>query len=882
MSRYKFILLLFSTSTLFSFAQISKGDSYVEKGEYLKAIKWYKKATQNSTEKSVAWLKLAESYKKLNDYPEAENAYENALSTGGTLPAEAFYDYGQVLKVNNKYQEAIAQYTRYIQLKPNDEAASKALKFCREINYYLSKPIEYEVKNLDKINTSKSEFSPLIIRDKLAYVAEKASFDFVNYSVNDFNGEPYLNMYITDLNDQSAKVKTFSKKINAEFHDGPACLSADGQTLYFTRVNVQNKKDFVNTAKIFIATGHDRSWKNIQPFDYNSDKYSVAHPSIDASGTTLFFCSDMPGGYGGKDIWMSKKNGSNWEAPVNLGPDVNTTGDEMFPSIRKDGILFFASNGLPGFGGLDVYSAKNTESKWLLVRNEGLNLNSNFDDFGLTFMNDSIGYFSSNRSGGKGGDDIYSYKFTNKYLSLDGTILLTENSNDPAKKIKVFLTDENGKILDSVATSNDGYFKFKNLDAEKKYMVVVDSDDPQFNGKARYYMADKNKIIQRVTNKVGDDKFVFKNLPVDPNGLPDLYTDDDLTLAGNLLYGESPSKPIKNAKIKITNQYGDVFEETTTNELGAFAFRNIPSDQNYIISLEESEMDLPQNTKITLTSKSGKELKSFRTGEQGKFDFKILASDKNLLNEMDANDENLTMDIFGYMYDQDKKPIAKTTIRIKEDGKEDASQIVKTGENGKFNFKNLKGDKGYIFETDDSDPSLNSVKRIYIADNKGRIYKVIDKTGSKFTFKLLDSDKAAMGEFAVEDPWLVALRKKNQEKSNLTVVENIYYAFGEYKPDTEGMKTLDKSIETLLQNQKLTIELNSHTDSKSTNEFNMTLSRKRAQFAVDYIVSKGVNKKRVKAAGFGETRLLNKCENGIECSDDEHKVNRRTEIKISE
>ncbi|MCW3077177.1 MAG: hypothetical protein JWO32_1786 [Bacteroidetes bacterium] len=879
----KLLLLLFVFTGAVLLSQIKKGDKYAYNANYIRAISKYKKAAKsNSADQQEAYLKLADCYKKINDYQNAEACYKNALAINTNVPPDVFYNYGQVLKTNNKYPEAADQYNNYIKLKPNDANALKALKFCREIKYYLSKPIEYEVKNIDKINTEKSEFSPIVFNNKLAFVAEKESFNFVDYTVNDYNGEPYLNMYVTEINGAVAKkTKTFAKKINTDYHDGPACLSSDGKTLYFTRVNYKSVKNFVNTAKIFTATGHDRSWGDIKPFEHNSDKYSVAHPSISADGSMLFFCSDMPGGLGGKDIWVSKKNGNAWDKPINLGPDINTSGDEMFPAIKKDGILFYSSDGLPGYGGLDVYSARSVEGKWILVRNEGLNINSNADDFGVTFLNDSVGYFSSNRFGGKGKDDIYWYKFTNRFINVSGIVLLTENTKDPAKNVMVVLADETGKHLDSMKTGSDGVFEFKNLDADKKYMAIIDSDDPQFNGKARYFLSDKNKIIHRVSNKVGEEKFVFKNLPVDPNGLPDLFTEDNLTLAGNLLYGENPSKPIKNTRIKIVNDYGDVVEETTTNEFGAFAFRNIASDQNYMISIEESDISLPGNTKVTLTNKSGKELKTFMTGS-GKFNFKILSSEKSLLKEMDADDVNLVMDIYGYMYDQDKKPISNAKIKIKEDGSAFEPQTVSTSEKGKFNFKNLKGDKGYLFETDETDPSLKGVTRIFIADSKGRIYKVLDRNGSgKFVFKVLDADKAAMGEFVVDDPWLQVLEMKNKAKE-VTIIENIYYASGDYKLDAAGIQILNKVISVLSSNPKLMIELSSHTDSKSSDEFNLALSKKRAQFAVDYMTAKGINKKRLKAVGYGETKLLNKCVNGVECSDEEHKINRRTEFKISE
>ncbi len=878
-------LVVFST---YLSAQIDKGDKYIQQLSYTKAIKAFKKDTKSNDQnkKHNAFCKIANAEAKLNNYQSAETNFKNALLIQSFVNPEDNYNYAQVLKANNNYDEAIKYYQKYIALNPNDNKIKSALKFTKEINYYKSKPIEYETKNLDKINTDKSEFSPFVFKNKLMFVAEKVDFNFVDYTVNDFNGEPFLNMYSSEIKGtELKKSKSFSKKINSEYHDGPACLSADGKTLYFTRVNLSGKKGAIKQAKIFVSTGEGRSWSNTNQFEHNSDDYSMAHPAISSDGKMLVICSNMPGGLGGKDLYICQKTENGWSKPKNLGPDINTSGDEMFPSFRSNGMLYFASNGLPGFGGLDIYSAKNVEGTWLLNRNEGLNLNSNADDFGITFLNDSTGYFSSNRIGGKGKDDIYSFSFQDKSMTLNGTVLLTEDTNNPAKNVKVVLLTDKGLPLDSTKTNNKGFFEFKNLEADKNYMAAIDETDPQFAGKARYYMTDKNGIVQRVTNKVDGKKFVFKNLPIDPNGLPDLYTDDNLTLAGNLLYGENPSKALKNTRLKLINDAGDVLEETKTNEFGAFAFRKIPSDQNYLISIEESDINLPENTKVTLTNKSGKELRTFYTGKD-KFKFKILSSDKNLLQEMTVNDEDLVMDVFGYMYDQDRKPISNAKLKIYKEKDLKNPIEVTTAENGKFNFKNLKADENYIFEVDETNPALTNVKRIYIANNKGKIYKIIDKNGEgKFKFKLLDGDKAQLGEFVVDDPWLEVLELKNKqenEKKQLTIIENIYYQSGDYKLDYTGITIMDKVAAVLNSNPKLIIELSSHTDSKASDSFNLALSKKRAQTAVDYLISKGVAKTRLKAVGYGETKLLNKCVNGVECSDEEHKINRRTEFKINE
>ena len=896
-------------------AQIAKGDKYFDTGEYIKAIPCYKKETRSkNTEKhEEAMIKLANLYKLTNQYANSEETYQKLFELNPNQPKEVVFNYAQILKANNKYEEAAVQYANYVKLSPNDEMAKNALKFCKEIKYYLSRSIEYSVKNIESINTDKSEFSPFVINNKLMFIAERQQFDFVNYSVDDYSGQPFMNMYVSDLQGADVqKSKTFSKKINSYYHDGPGCLSSDGQTLYFTRVNYVSKKGYVNRSKIFSATSSGKSWKNIKPIELNSEEYSIAHPSISADGLTLFFTSNMEGGYGGKDIYLSKKEGDVWGAPVNLGPDINTSGDEMFPSVRKDGVLFFSSNGLPGFGGLDIYSAKLIKEKWILSRNEGLDINSSTDDFGITFLNDTVGYFSSNRAGGKGFDDIYLFNFKNKSAIVEGNVLYTENSKDFARGKKVLLLDELGNVVDSMYTDAKGYFAFKNLDGDKKYMAAVVEEDPELVGKARFYLSEKDSTVHRVTSKYKDSKFVFRNLPIDPNALPDLYTEDDLVFAGTIRVGDSGA-PLQNAKLKLVNDFGDVLEEATTNEYGAFAFRNIPSDQNYLVAIDEGDVKMAEGTKIILTNKGGKDVRTFYKGK-GKFTFKVLTADKTLLEDMDAEDVNLVMGIYGYMYDQDKKPISNTKIKIKE---EDGSneQEWSTTANGKFNFKNLDAEKNYIFEADAGDPGLNGVKRIYIADNKGRIYKIVDMNGGKFSFKILEVDKFSMGAFVVEDPTLkIAEIKKQKEEiaknpkaakekevkpeivkpaivkpaepeeeseMTVTIVENIYYAYGDYSIGDEGKAILDKAADALTDYPKLMLEISSHTDSQSSSEFNLGLSKKRAQTAVDYLVKKGISRLRLKATGYGETRLLNRCEDGVECTDAEHKVNRRTEFKIT-
>ena len=374
-------------------------------------------------------------------------------------------------------------------------------------------------------------------------------------------------------------------------------------------------------------------------------------------------------------------------------------------------------------------------------------------------------------------------------------------------------------------------------------------------------------------------KFVFKNLPVDVNGLTDLYSDDesDLNLAGNILFGSDPSQPVSNKKITITNKFNDIVEQTTTNELGTFAFRNLAIGQDYTLTIEGG--DFPEGTKITLTGKNGKKLKALRSNGKGKFEFSLLAVDKTALEELSVEDKELAMTLKGFIYDQNKKPLANTKLSVF-----DKDQVIRnciTDQKGGFEFKNLMADKDYLFSLDEDD-KLNYVSKIYIADSKGRLYKeIIRDKNNKFQYRILEVDKVALGEFSVDDPWLEVLKMKNSgNNAAITIIENVTYVSGDYKIDEAGQYILDKVVSVLKADKNLMIELSSHTDSRGSDSYNLILSQKRAKTAVDYLIVKGITKNRLKAIGYGETRLLNKCDNNTPCSDEEHAINRRTEFKI--
>lgn len=879
-----FYLLFLLGIALPVFPQKSKADKLYANAEYYRAITAYKKSIQSNDvpTRRESLVRLGNCYRILNEYAKAADSYQAAIALGG-VPSETYYDYGMVLKSLQRYAEALASLKLYIQANPTDNRAINALKSCAEITSLQNKPQEYTLKNIEGINTKSSEFCAYGMGNSLVYTGEKQA-DMVEYTKNELNGQPYLSvLYATQNKDSYGKPKSYSKKVNTTYHDGPASFSADGNTMYLTRVNYESKadKDFVNYAKLYVLNKKNNAWSKPVAFSYNSMSYSCAHAVVNADGSMMVFTSDMPGGFGGKDLWMCKKNPDGWDKPVNLGADINTSGDEMFPYIRRDGILFFSSNGLPGYGGLDVFSARWNNSLWLLKRNEGLNLNGSADDFGISFINDSSGYVSSNREGGKGKDDIYAFHFANKYTNLEGTVLLTKNGEDPAKQVKVYLLDTELKRIDSTKTDDKGNFIFNDLDADKVYLAELDNEDVVFKNKARYYLADKNGQVVRVTHKQANGRnFVFRNLPVEVTGIPDLYSDegDELNIGGTLVLGSNPTVPVANRIITITNKFNDVVEQTTTDELGAFAFRNLPFGQDYTLSMDGDS--LPDGFRLMLTGKNGKEVKMVQTNGRRKYEFSLLAVDKTALEDLAVEDSELIMALKGTVYDQNKKPLAKAKVTVFE--KDKIIQTIMTDDKGRFDFRNLGADKNYLFSLDDSEEKFSYVSKIYIGDSKGKIYKEVRRNrNNKFEYQLLDIDKGALGEFSVDDPWLEVLKMKNTgNHAAMTIIENITYVTGGYTIDEAGINILDKVISVLKTDKTLSIELSSHTDSKGSDQFNLDLSKKRAKATLDYLISRGIAKERLKAIGYGETRLLNNCGNNSTCSEEQHAINRRTEFKI--
>jgi outer membrane protein OmpA-like peptidoglycan-associated protein len=654
----KRILLLFIAVFLagtIAQAQINQAEKLFSSYSYSLAIPQFLKIAQKASDpdRNYAIVRLADCYRLVNDQLSAKAWYAKAVTLPNTESINWFY-YGEALRCAQEYDMAKTAYLTYDSLNPEDPRGKAYAAFCDEIPALDNIPAGFEIKNVREINSDRSDFGPAFYSEGIVFVSDRRQ-NFMDNKKYDWTSNNYLDLFFAtpkypdEFFQGMNEPKSFSEKFNQTYHDGPAAFARHDSLIYLTRTERgKEKKDAekfrTDRLKIFWSK-YNGSWSKTEPFFMNSDDYSVGHPALTIDGNTLYFVSDMPGGLGGTDIYVCKWQNGNWSQPENLGPTVNSFGDEMFPSINGT-TLYYASNGFAGFGGLDIFKSTFKDGKWSKAENLGLPLNSSFDDFALVLdAKSKKGFFSSNRPGGMGNDDIYAFR------------IIKSESRKP-------LASEKGK--DTLLMTISGFVK---------------------------------------------DKQTLKPLP-----------------------------------------FSTVF----------------------------------------------------------------------LLNSQN-----------------------------------DKVRVLKTDENGRFRDTITKG----IFYV------AKAMENNYLADCINFKYETSDTSHSADTPRDLLLDRLELNK---------VFSLKNMDYA----IETIYYDFDKWfiRPDAE--KELDKLVQVMKENP-VNVELGSHTDSRGSKEYNLDLSQKRAESAVRYIVLQGIDASRITAKGYGESQLINRCSDGVRCSEAEHQANRRTEFKVT-
>lgn len=613
--------------------------SYVDDQNYIQAIEDFKVELENNPEAGDINYYTAESYRKLGDPRSSIPYYAKAIAAGFDNP-ELELNYALALKADEQYENAkkvLSTYANFATIEIYKERAQQEIKNLEKLDSISLYVRNVDLRPLDEINSSQSEYSPTFFNNELYFSSTREAETFNRYSI------PYSDLYkvgIDGLTPDASTLEELPSTFNtANVNEGSVAFSPDGNTMVFAKGNTDGKKSR-RSVDLFISYKKNGKWSTPVSMPINSPEYWDTSPSFNLAGTTMYFASDRPGGFGGSDIYRATLNDrGRWANVSNMGASINTSGDEVFPYVAPDNKLYFASDGHAGFGMLDLFSGENKGGN-VTIRNLGPSFNSSADDFGLIYSDFPFeGFYTSNRTGGKGGDDLYSFVDNSSDLkeityALRGT---TYQRNEDSTQVilgdvRVKLLDANGQVVDDVLSSRGGSFSF----------------------------------------------------PIDP--------EKDYTLQGE-----------KNA---------------------FFLSRKIFSTVGQGIAQE----DLVE-----------------------RFTEKIF-------------NEDLTLD-----------PI------------------------------------------------------------------------------ILDA---------------------------IILLENIYYDLAKAEIRSDAALELNKLVRLLNDNPEIQIEISSHTDSRDDDDANLDLSQRRAQAAVDYMITKGIARERLVAKGYGESLLINGCTNDAECSEEEHQKNRRTEFKV--
>ncbi len=395
---------------------INRADERYEKEFFADAISIYQKVAQYNDSNLHVISKLADSYRMVNDFENAERWYARAVSFDNTDPIMFFY-YAEMLKVNQKYDEAIKWMEKYHAERTDDIRALRHVENRNYVEMLKLDSLSIELKYL-ALNSNNSDFGVSFINEnQVLFASTRKGAKFLDRK-NKRDYTPFLDIFTADVEDwELVNIRPYSEELSTNLHDGPAVLTKDGKEIFFTR-NVYLKRsryeERINRLMIYSAIFDGEKWTDIEPLPFNSENYSCGHPVLSPDGQKLYFSSDMPGGFGKTDIWVVERIGSDWSDPKNLGKNINTPGREMFPYVHADGTLYFSSDGYATLGGLDILAARSTPSGYENPFNLGYPINSPADDFAFVLSSDGFnGYLSSNRKTSSN-DDIYKFSIRPK------------------------------------------------------------------------------------------------------------------------------------------------------------------------------------------------------------------------------------------------------------------------------------------------------------------------------------------------------------------------------------------------------------------------------------------------------------------------------------
>ncbi len=684
-----------------------KGRDFVNRYAYARAIPYLKKCARKGDTECESMI--ADCYRKTFDYENAAKWYSEAV-THDDAQAVTFLHYGHLLMQNKRFDEAHAMFVKYSEHVPHDGRGKAFMQNLGDLERHLKDSLFVVIDDLP-FNTIYEDFGATPYNDGIVFASARDEGSAVAAEFK-WLGSPFLDLYfIPRKGDNWGDPDPIRGEMNSKYHESNFTFDEASGFAWFTRNNLIGKEEGYNDnniilLKIYGGKMNGKECNEILEFPFNDDHHSVTHPFVTPGGDWLYFVSDQPGGFGGKDIYRSKRQGDSWAAPENLGNIVNTPGDEVFPFVHTNGTLFFSSDGQPGLGHLDIFRM-DLNSPESFVHNLGYPINTAWDDFGYYLDSARLGGFlSSNRPGGKGMDDLYSFRvaMTDVFLSVYDSI-----ARLPLEDVRVTIFDGAGMPVMEKFTNYSGNVNFT-IQSGLDYSLTITSPE-------------------------------FEPVPVTIGKLPALNITDTVWL-----YNPPP------AMVAIV-----VDSATRSCIAGATVF---------------------------LIDKS----------------------------------------------------VGDTVKRISDRNGRFAIQLRRSSEYNLY----VKAPKYLAFVSD-----------------------------VKTTIQAYDGDT------------VIPLRMEPIRIGEPIVLKNIHYEFDRAVIREMDYPEFQKVIDLMLRNPEIQVEMSSHTDCRGSAWYNEYLSQRRAESALTFLIANGIGKERITARGYGESKLLNTCSDGVNCSETDHAFNRRTEFTIT-
>lgn len=486
--KFKIILVLSIISTASIFAQkiqLAKADKKYENFAYIDAIEIYERVAEKGYDSPDIFKKLGNAYYFNAELDKAARWYEKLLNLAKDVEPEYYFRYSHSLKSIGEYNKANEMLDVFNKMIGED---SRAKKFEQKKNYLeiiKENSGRYSVENAGVLNSKYSDYGSSFYGDELIFASTRDTGSVFKRK-DKWTNSSYTNLYQSKVNGDGnlEEAKKFSKALNSKFHESTPVFTKDGKTMYFTRNNYVNGKkgksdDKEILLKILKATLVDGKWENVTELPFNSDNYSVAHPALSPDEKTLYFASNMPGTLGASDIFKVSINGDNYGDPENLGVAINTEARETFPFISDENELYFASDGHLGLGGLDIFVSKmENDGTFKDVYNVGAPVNGNNDDFAFLIDTQSkFGFFTSNRQGGQGYDDIYKFKenIPLQYICKQSLIVVVKDAEtgEVLPNLLVTIKDKNMKNLKEIYLDENGSYTYEKVECDENYNVRI-------------------------------------------------------------------------------------------------------------------------------------------------------------------------------------------------------------------------------------------------------------------------------------------------------------------------------------------------------------------------------------------------------------------------